>query len=69
MSSKKKWTNREYHVQQNKDVEHQDVKIYCATNQFTKLQFLVRHKKPRGERGLGQNCHMHFYPKLRHVTC
>ena len=33
-SSKNKWTNREYHVPNNEDVEHQDVKIYCATNQL-----------------------------------
>ena len=27
----KKWTNREYHVQHNEYVYHQEVKMYCAT--------------------------------------
>ena len=35
-----KWTNRDYHVQHNKDVENQGVKIYYATNQSPSLQFL-----------------------------
>ena len=29
-----KWTDRWYHVQDNADVEHQDVKMYCNTSQF-----------------------------------
>ena len=69
MSSKKKWTNREYHVQQNKDVEHQDVKIYCATNQFPELKFLCPNNKKHGVRGLGNNYHMRFDTKLWHGTC
>ena len=28
----RKWTEREYHVQDNADVEHKDVKMYCHTN-------------------------------------
>ena len=31
-SSKSKWTEREYHVQNNADVAHKDVKMYCDTN-------------------------------------
>ena len=27
-----KWTDRQYHVQDNADVAHQDVRIYCNTN-------------------------------------
>ena len=30
-SSKQKWKIREYRLQHDKYVEHQDVKIYCAT--------------------------------------
>ena len=30
-----KWTDRQYHVQDNVDVELKDVKMYCNTNQFT----------------------------------
>ena len=32
-----KWTDGQYHVQDNADVEHQDVKIYCNSNQFPAL--------------------------------
>ena len=35
ISSKRKWIDREYNVQDNADVAHKDVKIYCDTNQFT----------------------------------
>ena len=31
-ASKRKWTDREYHVQDNTDVSHKDVKMYCDTN-------------------------------------
>ena len=47
-SSKQKWTNRDYHVQHNKDVENQGVKIYYATNQSPSLQFIGPHNKPHG---------------------
>ena len=57
-----------YHVQHNKDVDHQDVKIYCATNQLPKLKFLGSHNKPHGVCGLGYYYHMRFYPKLCHDT-
>ena len=30
----RKWTYRQYHVQDNSYVEKQDLKIYCNTNQF-----------------------------------
>ena len=59
----------EPHVQNNKYVEHQEVKIYCATNQFTELQFIGPHNKPYGVRRLCKNYHMHFDPKLGHVKC
>ena len=28
------WTDREYHVQDNYYIAHQDVTMYCNTNQF-----------------------------------
>ena len=34
---KRKWTDREYHVQYNADAELKYVKIYCKTNQFPEL--------------------------------
>ena len=30
----RKWTDREYHVQDNADVKLKDVKMYYNTNQF-----------------------------------
>ena len=33
-ASKRKWKKREYHVQDNADVEKKYVKMYCDTNQF-----------------------------------
>ena len=36
-----KCNKREYCAQHNKDVDHQDMNIYCATNQFPELYFLV----------------------------
>ena len=64
-----KWTDRQYHVQDNSDVVHQDVKIYCNTNQFPVLPFCGPHSKPRGARGLIKNYHFRFYPKLVNGVC
>ena len=33
----RKWTERNYHVQDNATVEVKDVKMYCNRNQFTEL--------------------------------
>ena len=54
-SSKIKWTEREYPVPDNADVAHQDVKMYCDTNQFPTLPFFGSRPKPHGARGLGNN--------------
>ena len=61
--------NRYYHLQHNKDVEHQGVKMYCSTNQFPELCFIGPNNKPHGVRVLGNHYHMSFDPKLGHVTC
>ena len=53
-------------MQHNKDVYHEDVKMYCAINQFPEFKFLGQHKKPHGERGLGKHYHMHFDTKIGH---
>ena len=52
---KEKWTEREYHVQDNNVVAHKYVKIYCNTNQFPELSFCGSHPKPHGARGLGKH--------------
>ena len=65
----KKWIDRHYHVQDNDDVSHKDVKIYCKTNQFPELPFCGPHSKPHGVRGLSKHYHMHFDPKIGNGVC
>ena len=57
---KAKWTGREYHIQDNADVAHKDVKMYCDTNQFLALPYCVPHPKPHGARGLSKHYHLRF---------
>ena len=47
-SSKIKCTDIEYHVNDNADVSHKVVKIYCDTNQLPALPFCGPYTKPRG---------------------
>ena len=56
-------------MQQNKDVYHQGMNMYCVTNQFPEFHFLGPHNKPRGIRGLCKYEHMSFDPKVGHDTC
>ena len=65
----KKWIYREYNMQKTTDVEHQDVQMYCTTNQFPTLSFCGSHKKTHGERILGKHYNMRFFTKIRHGTC
>ena len=65
----RKWTDIQYHVQDNTDVELQDVKIYCNTNQFTELSFCGPHSKHHGARGLSKHYHLRFYPKIGMGVC
>ena len=68
-ASKRKWTDREYHIQDNADVVHKDVKMYCDTNQFPTLPFCGPHPNTHGARGLSNHYHLRFYPKLGHGIC
>ena len=65
----RKWTDREYHVQDNSDVEHQDVKMYCNTNQFPELSFSDPHSKPHDTKGLSKHYHLRFDQKLGMGVC
>ena len=65
----RKWTKRQYHVQDNDDVAHQYVRIYCNANQFTALPFCGPHSKPHGARGLSNHYRLLFYTRLGHVVC
>ena len=60
----RKWTDRQYYVQDNADVAHQDVRMYCNTNQFPELPFCGPYSKPHGARGLSKQYHLRFDPKL-----
>ena len=64
--SKRKWTDREYHVLYNVDVAHKEVKMYCDKNQLPELIFCGPHPKPHGTRGMRKNYHLHFDTKLGH---
>ena len=68
-ASKRKWTDREYHVQDNSDVAHKYVKMYCDTNQLPELPFCGSLPKPHGSRGLSKHDHLRFHPKLGHGIC
>ena len=68
-ASKRKFTDGEYHVQDNADVAHKDVKMYCDTNQFAVLPFCGSHPNPRGARGLVKHYHIHFDPNLGDGIC
>ena len=41
ISSKTKWTDREYHVQYNYDVAHKEVKMYCDKTNSQHCHFVV----------------------------
>ena len=69
ISIKINWTEREYHVQDNADVAHKYVKIYCDTNQLPALPFCGLHPKPHGARGLSKHYHLRFDTKLVHGIC
>ena len=68
-ASKIKWTDRDYHVQDDDDVSQKYVKTYCDTNQFPALIFCGPHTKPHGARGLSKHYHLFFDLKLGHGTC
>ena len=59
-----KWTDKQYHVQDNYDVAYQYVIIYCNTNQFPELSFCGPHSKPHGARGLSKHYHLCFDTKI-----
>ena len=66
---KRKWTDRYYHVQDNTDVAHQDVRMYCNTNQFPALPFCGPHYKPHNASGLSKHYHLRFDTKLGNGIC
>ena len=65
----RKWTDIQYHVQDNAAVELKYVKMSCNTNQFPELSFCGPNSKPRGAWGLGNHHHLRFDPKLGMGIC
>ena len=59
-----KWTDRQYHVQDNADVAQQEVRMYYNKNQFPGFSFCGPHSKPHGARGLSKHYHLRFDTKL-----
>ena len=64
-----KWIDRQYHVQDNSDVAHQDMRMYFNTNQFPLLLFCGPYSKPHGSRGMSSHYHLLFDPKLGMGVC
>ena len=64
-----KWTDIQYHVQDNYDVSHKDVKIYYNKNQFPALTFCGPHSKPHGTRRPIKHYHFSFDPKIGYGVC
>ena len=69
LDGKRKWMEREYHVQDRKDVQQKLVKISCASTQFQELIFFCPHAKPHGVRVLSKHYHLLIEPKLGHIKC
>ena len=67
--TQKKWIDIPYYVQDNADVAHQDVKMYCNTNQSSELPFCGPHSKPHGARGLSNHYHLLFDQKPGNGIC
>ena len=67
--TERKWTYRQYHIQDNDDVTRNDVIMYCNRNQFPELPFCGPHYKPHETRGLGKHYHLCFDPKVCNGVC
>ena len=65
----RKWTYRQYHIQDNSGVAHKYVRIYFNTNRFSALPFFGPHYKPHGARRLSKHHHLRFDPKIGNGVC
>ena len=65
----RKWTYRQSHVQDNDDVLHQYVKMYCNTNQYPEFPFCGPHSKSHGAGELSKHYHLSFDTKLGNGVC
>ena len=69
ISMQRKLTERQYHVEDNSDVEHQDVRMYCNKSQFLVLSFCVLHSKRHSARRFSKHYHLCFDPRLGMDIC
>ena len=67
-ASKQKWTERNYHVQNNADVTYIGVKMCCVPKQFPPFTFCGPQSKPHGVWGLRKLYHLILNKKLVHRT-
>ena len=65
----RKCTDKKYYVRDNAYVSHQDVRIYCITNQFPALPFFCPYCNTHGTRGMSKNYHLRLDPKLDNGVC
>ena len=68
-SSKRKWTECEYHVQDRRYVPHTSMKMLYVTTQLLEQTFFGPHAELHGVRWLSEHYHFRLYPKLVHATC
>ena len=47
----RKWTDKEYHIKDNADIEHKHMKMCCNRNQFPALPFCVHIPKIMAQGG------------------
>ena len=66
---KSKWTDRDYHVKDNKYVQQKSVNLSCASMKFHALSFCVPHATPHGVRGLSKHHHLRLDPKSGNGKC
>ena len=64
-----KFTEHDYHVQDNKYVLHTSVIISCVTTHFTEFSFCGMHVKSHGVIGLIKHYHLWLDTKLGHRNC
>ena len=69
LDSKRKWKERDYHVQDRKYVQQKSVKMSCASTQFSALPFCGPHEKSHRVRGLSKHHHLRIDPRLGNSTC
>ena len=65
----RKWTDIEYHVQDNDDVEHQDVRMCLNKNNSPEFSFCGPYSKPHGTRGSSKHYNLRFDSKIGMGIC